>query len=265
MNTEVIDADVQTLKLEKLTISKPRKTDDSLFGKISYDGCQLNLHLNNVQVIKHKKIKHMSKFYTVLQLQVSRQICKKLVEFDAHCIEQVQTNTVAWFTKTLDENVIEEYYTSSVNISKTSGFMFKLKLQGDDDILESNKLDIVIGLKGLRFYKQRFIPEWEIVSTTVIDSDFMNSLDSDSEACWEEDINNQNTFPEPDDEEFNQIFHQIRSKITDHVNRLSQDRDILSIKLEELDKLNAELEKCKNSISALDRISDIVENYNYTD
>ena len=256
---EAMDVDILSLELNKLLISKPRKTDDSLFGKISYDDGQLNLHLSKVRVVKHKKIKHLTKFYTILHLGIHKSICKKMVEFDAHCIEQVQKNMDGWFAKALDENVIEEYYTSSINISRNPGYTLKLKLQGDDDILPVNEnIDVVVGLKGLRFYKQRFIPEWEIVSVNSIDNDFLNSLESDSDGYWDQD---EPVVPEPDDEQLNQIYENIRIKIQKGMEYRQRNADKMKQEISQLSDLNSELEKSKNDVSMLDRISEMVENF----
>jgi hypothetical protein len=256
---EAMDVDILSMEMEKLSISKPRKTDDSLFGKISYDDGQLNLHLSKVRVIKHKKIKHLTKFYTILHLRVHRTICKKMVEFDTHCIEQVQANMDGWFAKALDENVIEEYYTSSININKEPGFTLKLKLQGDDDAMPVNEnIDLVIGLKGLRFYKQRFIPEWEVVSLKSVDSDFLNSLDSDSEGSWDQDVY-ETPVPEPDDEQLNQIRDNIQTKLENEISTRHREMERLTTELSRLGELNSEFHENKNNISGLDRISDVLD------
>ena len=259
MTTEVIDVDIESLQTEKLKISKPRKTDDSLFGKVEYDGVRLHLHLNGIDILKHKKIRHSTKFYTVMQLRVSKETCKKMVDFDSYCIEQVQKHTESWFTKALDENVIEEYYTSSVIINKGAGFLLKLKLQGDGDPLPPHKADIVVALKGLRFYKQRFIPEWEIVRTRAVDSDFLNCAHSDDEPFWEEDLVQENSCPEPDAETLRSIYASIKRTIDQHTQTHIDQRDEAIAALERLSGLAAELEANKNDISGLDRISDTVD------
>jgi hypothetical protein len=255
---EVYDAEVLSLELDKLNVLKPRKTDDSLFGKITYDDGQLNMHIHNSQVIKHKKVKHLSKCYTVLFLKVPKNICKKIVDFDSVCIEQVKTNLGGWFTKALDENVIEEYYTSSIIVSKNDGFILKLKLQGDDDILDNARYDIIIALKGLRFYKQRFIPEWEIVNIKPVEDDFLNSLESDDDP-WQEELIEDEVIPEPTNEELQIISDTLIEKIHKYLRQYSSDINSLQEKTSLLETLLTKLTENKHDVSVLDEISDQVE------
>lgn len=259
---EIVDCDVSSLELEKLLISKPKKTDDSLFGKISYDQHQLNVHFYNSVVVKHKRIKHLTKFYTVLILKVPKKQCKAMVDFDNHCIEQVKSNIGGWFSKALDENVIEEYYTSSVILSKNDGPLIKIKVQGCDDLLESTKYDLVISLKGLRFYKQRFIPEWEIVNLKQVEDDFINSIQSDEENTWEDELVEDNVVPEPDEETLNQISEAILNKLNDNINTVLHKQRRYEQKIEStkqtISYFNDIINKVKNNrfnLSILDEVS----------
>jgi protein-tyrosine phosphatase len=257
---EMVSVELSSIDLDQISISKPKKTEDSLFGNISCDAKQLNVRLYNTQVIQHKKVRHLSKSYTVLFLKVSKATCKHIVELDNHCIDHVKANFASWFAKSFDENIIEDYYTSSVLLSKTNGYVFKLKLQGDDDLLEPSKYDFVLGLKGLRFYKQRFIPEWEIVNIKPVENDFLNSIRSDSDDSWEEDMIETESVPEPDAEEVRSITNALRARIQGRLDALTSEQAAVANKIEECVELLSKLNASAVAIPELDKISEYVEN-----
>ena len=216
-----MEVDIREMKMDSIVITKPKKTDDSLFGKIVYNDSTLRVFFPNAQVIKHKQIKHLSNYYTVLFVKLPKSVCAAMVEFDAQCTDIVKKNISQWFTKGLDENIIEEYYTSSVVVSKSDGYLIKLKLQGVDELLEPNRYDVVMDLKGLRFYKQRFIPEWEMVGVKHIDGDFMNSLQSEDEETWQDDQDDD--VPGPDDEEITAIISGMDERLEGLLQKVRQE------------------------------------------
>lgn len=261
-----LDIDIQTLNTNFIQINKPKKTEDSLFGKVSYDDTVLNLHLSNIEVINHKKIKHLTKYYTVLFVKVKKPVCRRILELDNHCIQQVKDHISSWFSKALDENVIEEYYTSSIHLSKNNEYIFKLKLQGSDDIIENGRYDMVVTLKGLRFYKQRFIPEWELVTIQSVENDFLNSIDTDDEN-WEEELIEENVIPEPDFEELAGIRDNLvkkiqrrRDDIEENYNRVHAELEQIQDQLRRVADLLAKLKEPILSSTVLDELNDAWEN-----
>lgn len=264
-----VDMDVQSIDMTHIVISRPRKTEDSLFGKIEYEGHNLRVFFYNAQVIKHKQIKHMSNFYTVLFLKLSRKAYKSMVEFDAHCTDQVKTNIPSWFTKGLDENVIEEYYTSSLAMSKTDGVLVKLKVQGAEELLEPGKYDLLMNLKGLRFYKQRFIPEWEIRGVKPIGGDFLNSIESDDDGVWNDD----DEIPCPNSDEIVAMYDNLQSIIDERVQKneqeLIQAEQVLAMAQKQHEMLSNELKSLQetlfltkgssNALSSLEQIRDVLD------
>lgn len=264
-NSETIfdqSIDIKDIKLMDIHINKPRKTEDSLFGKAVYGEMNsLNVFITNAQVIKHKRVRHLEHYYSILLLKVPKDVCKTFIDFDAYCVEHVKTNMNGWFTKSLDENIIEEFYTPSVSYSKTDGFLLKLKIQNAEDILDcSVKYDMILNFRGLRFYKQRFIPEWGIENVKSIDIDFLNSYNSDEENDWEQNsdvIETTDIQPSLDDIKNiqSEMIHKIQNRKQDINNQLSP----LLHQLETLDKLLIELDQTDISVQLLDKISEQIE------
>jgi hypothetical protein len=99
----------------------------------------------------------------------------------------------------------------------------KLKLQGQEEILKPGFYDLVICLKGVRFYKQRFIPEWELTTADLMERDFLNSLQSDEEeSSWEAEMIEENIVPEPDIETLTMIHKDLSNRIHDFYDVLSK-------------------------------------------
>lgn len=218
-NIERHDVDIANWDVERVRISKPKKTEDSLFGKMYHQENKdqqhsLSLHLYNVEVIDHKIIQHVSRPYTVLLIKVNKNICRKFLAFDHHCIEQVKSNMSSWFTKALDANVIEEYYTSSIQLSNNNSYILKVKTFGCDELLKKANYDMIMNLRGVRFYKQRFVPEWELTTVDLVENDFLNSLNTDEDGLqWEDELIEENVVPEPDIEEIEIMRDNISKRI----------------------------------------------------
>lgn len=177
-----MDCDIRDLHLGSLSIQKPKKNQDSLFGKVLGDnGNPISYYFYNVHVIKHKRVSHHDGAYTVLYIKAPKDITRKLVEFDDFCKEHVRVNASRWFAKSLDENVIDEYYMSSVVLSPNDGCLVKLKLKNVEELLQQMRYDILLSIRGLRFYKQRFVAEWELCGVKRLETDFVNSYDDESD------------------------------------------------------------------------------------
>jgi len=175
-----MDCDIRDLHLGSMSIQKPKKHQESLFGKVVGDnGNQLSYYFYNVHVIQHKRVSHHDGAYTVLYIKAPKDITRKLVEFDSFCKDHVRMNASKWFAKSLDENVIDEYYMSSVVLSPDEGCLVKLKLKNVEELLQPMRYDILLSIRGLRFYKQRFVAEWELCGVKRLETDFVNSYDED--------------------------------------------------------------------------------------
>lgn len=255
MGEDTFDLELCEMDLDRISLIKPKRTGDSLFGKILYMGKEFNVLIYNAVVIKHKRVKQADTTYSVLLLKMPRRVSKHWLLFDKHCVESVKANMGSWFTKALDENVIEEYYTSSVALNDDGSYIVKLKLQGDETLLSPGKFNIKIALKGLRFYKQRFIAEWNILSSKSVDADFLNSIESDEEV-WEE------TEPEeiqPSQEELDAITADLSERIAKLEFDIKSAIDPLHKRLVSLAGLKNNLELGGNDLKALDQITEELE------
>ncbi len=244
-----MEIDIRDLSFSQVTISKPKKQDDSLFGKITHGGeAALKVYLYGVHSIRHKAVGE----YSVLYAKVPRNVLRALAEFDEHAKEHVRENAARWFTKSLDENVIDEYYMSSMVTLPAEGTVAKLKLVAGDKphILEPGRYDLLLRVKGLRFFKQRFVAEWELVAVKRLGDDLVSSFvedDEDDSSHDELEADGESVMPTEDD----------LASISAHLQATIEARLApLQSEVARLLQLRSELEHNTKCVAVLDRIAE---------
>ena len=173
------EINITDLSASALTISKPKKMDNSLFAKAKYNNAKLFVYVYNARVVSHKFLAGHG--YSTLQVKASQDVVKRFAEIDAHIVANVVANTGVWFNKGIDAGVIDEYYAPSVVVLGNSGTLVKIKLQSEIDQLADGCYDLLLCFKGVRFYKQRFVPEWELVAANMVEDGFFAGEDRASE------------------------------------------------------------------------------------
>lgn len=250
-----MDTDIRDLHTGSLTIQKPKKHQESLFGKIvSGEDNNISLFFYNVRIVKHKRVSHHDGAYTVLYLKVSKDILRKIIEFDDFCKEHVRMNATRWFSKSLDENVIDEYYMSSIVMSPIDGCLVKLKLKNADELLKLMRYDVLLGIRGLRFYKQRFVAEWEICSVKLLENDFVGSFadDEDQYSCDGVDVAT---------EDLEAVANDLLSRIVAEMRLIENKIKPMEEKLQNLDALHKQLSNpcVLKTVTMLDNIAEELE------
>lgn len=244
-----MEVDIRDLAFSHVTISKPKKQDDSLFGKITYGGGEgaLKVYIYGVQSIRHKAVGA----YTVLYAKVHRRVLRALAEFDEHAKEHVRENAARWFTKSLDENVIDEYYMSSMVTLPADGTVAKLKLVGDElHVLEPGRYDLLLRVKGLRFFKQRFVAEWELVAVKRLGDDLVSSFVEDEEEDESpDDLVGEGESAMPTEDDLASISAHLQEAIEARLAPLQRE-------VQRLLKLRSELEQNTKCVAVLDRIAE---------
>lgn len=245
-----METDIRDLHTGSLTIQKPKKHQESLFGKIvSEHDSAASVFFYNVRIVKHKRVSHHDGAYTVLYLKVAKDVLKKIAELDDFCKDHVRMNASRWFAKSLDENVIDEYYMSSIVMSPNDGCLVKLKLKNTEDLLKSMRYDVILAIYGLRFYKQRFVAEWEIGSVKLLENDFVGSYADNSDDDSDDDDG-----VDVATEDLNAIADDLLSRISIKMNSFDE-------KLQHLDAFYKQLSDplVVKTVKMLDNISDELE------
>lgn len=80
-------------------------------------------------------------------------------------LDVVRENSSSWFSTRIDDDLIDEYYISTLQYDKKKGETIRIKIKNIEEIEEQFqdcKINIVLSLKYIKFYKQKFFPEFEL-------------------------------------------------------------------------------------------------------
>lgn len=184
----------------------------------------------------------------------SKTMTNYMDELNKHIIDIVRENSQSWFSTSIDEDLIDEYYISTLQYNKKQGETIRLKVLNIEEITDTNVDNtgtLVCILKNLKFYKQKFFPEFEIVSFNSLSHNMFISDDIDSENDIEEQINDEDEeLPKPTYEEINKMKLETLKDLEDN-------RTTLQDKLNKID----EMKKNLKSTSDLNVIIKICEEY----
>jgi hypothetical protein len=82
----------------------------------------------------------------------------------------VKENCGSWFKSSLSDELIEDYFTSNIIYDKEMGQVIRFKCLNDISDLEQNVyVNVEMTLKKIRFFKQKFVIEWDIEEIEVMD------------------------------------------------------------------------------------------------
>lgn len=232
--------DILDISVTSININKPRKQQESLFGKIFYQESEpLYAYFYNVRFLKQKHVRHHEGSYQIFYVKGNSSQTQKLAELDEFCKEHVKDNAARWFSKGLDENIIDEYYTSSLILSPADGLVMKLKVTGTLETFDDGRYDLLLRMKGLRFYKQRFIPEWELSAAKHVQGNFLDTLIDDSDNPYDD------TEVEVVGEDMHAICNELLHKI----------KDKLKIINSQIEQSLAEKQRLENGVKNLEDAS----------
>jgi hypothetical protein len=192
--------DIHDLNVDLLTLGKPSKADNSLFAKIrKLDRSRVYVNIPNATVVKRMVIDDASvPRYIALDVHVRSSINRVMTVLDEYLISQVTSNKSRWFSKGLDSSVIDEFYRRSVVTNSSAGTVLRIRLaspseggtgvqDGHGILGDSGRYDLVLQLRGLRFFKQCFMPEWELTFSKRVETTFLNAVLDDVEMMDDDD------------------------------------------------------------------------------
>jgi hypothetical protein len=80
-------------------------------------------------------------------------------------IDVVKQNSSNWFSTSIDNELIDEYYISTLQYDKKRGETIRIKVRNIDEVVDkqlSGHVKFTLVLKYLKFYKQKFFAEFNI-------------------------------------------------------------------------------------------------------
>ena len=229
--------------VEHLTIQKAKKKEGFYICPAGYKSVKIpfTITFENAKILNIRetsntviiKCKLMSKF---------------MDELNERIIDLVRENSGSWFNSTIDDELIEEYYISTLQYDKKRGETLRLKVKNidelDSDVLGS-KGTLSVCLKHLKFYKQKFFPEFDIQSFTLSSN---NTSDAPIFQCDSDEEDDSDSFEESEDEIPKPTFEEVQTIKLEMLTKLQQNRTDLQ---SQLSNIQHALENLQNAISNL--------------
>jgi hypothetical protein len=156
--------DIQTITdytmtdIENLAFSKAKKKEGFYICPVKGT---FTLRFDNVSIVSIKDTSN-----TLILKCKDKEISKYMDDFNHMILKIVTDNSSSWFNTNIDKDLIDEYYISTLQYDKKRGETIRLKLKNIDDIEEAKDLgeyvSIALSLKYLKFFKQKFYPEFQV-------------------------------------------------------------------------------------------------------
>jgi uncharacterized protein (DUF1499 family) len=183
----------------------------------------------------------------------SRKMYQYMDELNEYLIDTVKQNTNAWFNTNMDEELIDEYYISTLGFDKKRGEYIRLKLTNmeelEDETFNDGKYNVTVALKHIKFFRQKFYGEFELKSMEQCSNEpaFVDDLDDFVE---DDDV------PVPTFEEAENMRVECINDLEIMSNQCQTQLNILKDKLTKIEKYILYLKKCKDVISIIKACED---------
>lgn len=222
-----------------MKISRPKR---NLNG--SYEGDIFKDSKKNVIKIRMEKAKIVSiktrKDGIYIYIKHNKHSAKEVSAIQDDVLKIVKENCNNWFKTNLNDDLIEDYLDQNIIYEKEVGQIFRLKCINDISALSSNtSVNILLTLRHIRFYKQKFVLEWEVEEAEIMDH-IHPLVDDDTENDDEDDI------PVPCLEDIVSLKQQYEKDV--HLRMAALEQDII-VRKEKKQALGDLLEKIMDSSS----------------
>lgn len=206
-------ADYSMTKIENLAFSKAKKKEGFYVCPIKET---FTLRLDNVSILSIKDTSN-----TLILKCKDKDITKYMDDFNHKILRIVTDNSSSWFNTNIDNDLIEEYYISTLQYDKKNGETIRLKLKNIDEIEDAKDLgdyvSIAVSLKYLKFFKQKFYPEFQVEIVEAIENNKTLEMYSDDEFYGDEEEH-----PVPSFEEVMSIKEECMKSLRNKCDELTQ-------------------------------------------
>ena len=149
-----------------MIINKPKKSDQNSYT------CVISTKQKKTFSILLNKCNLVSLKDQYLYLKTSNSDLDTFFDINATIIDIVKENCGEWFNNNMNMDLVEEYFINTLVYDKNQGDLIKIKLISDcKEVLDVNiNYSLKLSLKHLRFYKQKFVIEFNIKDVEVLGS-----------------------------------------------------------------------------------------------
>jgi len=214
------------ISLNNIIISKPKKIDNTYVCNIYYPVKKeyLELSFDNVLLLSVKPLKHRNEFTIDFKNKLYNNFICDLNDF---IIQTVKEKSPVWFDNNMNTDLIADYYTNPLIYDKKHGDIIRFKCVGNEDYIKSiinKKINIKLQFNYIRFYRQKFLIECEIL--TIEENNKYLIADEDTESDYEN--------PEPTIDDINIIKTECLHNVTNYLTELKNKINMLETFQEKL-------------------------------
>jgi len=169
----------------------------------------------------------------------------------------VKESSQHWFNTRIDDDLIDEYYISTLQYDKRKGETVRLKVKNLDEIEEAKEFNgnvkLVLTFKHLKFYKQKFYPEFQIEFVELIEDD-----GHQNEPLFQDDEHLDEIFV---DEEEHPLpsYEEVMNMKDECLKSLKQTCDLLAEQMRDLESSYQDNFDKLTNLSNCDKVSEIIE------
>jgi hypothetical protein len=179
--------DYRKFNFSKLEYIEPKKTGNSVSSSIYYRASinkVINLFIRTPVMNTISGIcKKNNHYYIDLELNINKghsEFYDFMNKFDENNKQIVFQNSVEWFNQQLPKDILENYYTPSVNLVTNNIPVIRIKIKSKGDVLipkifnnygtevdlsyvsPTDEIEAILILDELKFFKEKFTPEWSL-------------------------------------------------------------------------------------------------------
>lgn len=209
--------------------------------------------IEDAKIIRIEELNVPGESYIFIQ---SKKIYDYVCDINDKILNIVKENSSEWFNNNMSNDLIDDYYSSTLVYDKGYGQLLKLKIVGSEypslkTLDFSTIYDITVTLLQLRFYKQKFVLETTI--DAYIESETLSVKENDDDTESEKDIIDvtndsieiePDVFPDPEELEKirGDLLKKYEIKLENLDKKISEKRDLELVKDDILKKRGELLE-----------------------
>lgn len=234
---------VDDLQVDKILISKPRKSEHTYICPIYYESKkeELALTFEHATIISIKPLQQRNETFIYMKCKTRNNL---MYDINTHIVDVVKEKSIQWFNNNMNTELIEDYYTNTLVYDKTHGDVIRLKVIGDESVLKEivgTKVSITCVFEQLRIYKQKFVLECHVTNVTpspqsnceiAIASDIEDVADT-----YEDDV------PSPNEEDIKRIKDECLEATNKYLIDIKTQLHTLEYKIQGIEKIKSELLK----------------------
>lgn len=230
--------DIKDIDFDNIIISKPKKIDNTYICPIYYQTKKnkLLITFNNIILLSTKPLQQRNEFFIYIK---NKSYNNFIYDLNTLIIDIVKNKSVLWFNNNMNIDLVDDYYTNTLIYDKKYGDVIRLKCIGNEQDINDyimKKNNITIHINQIRFYKQKFILECEILKCETINYNINDTLINEDDILLIED-----DIPLPNEDDIYKIKNEYLETINIFLNKIKISFSLLESKINNIEKLKFKL------------------------